>query len=107
MQLAKGQPYCERRFALRHGLAHVLAGHALERVWRQEGPSLEESVADLFALADLIPNRLLADRVDTWRLPEGRILAELMAEVLQFAPDWSPDKVLDRVRLRWALWLSG
>lgn len=107
MHLAKGQPYAERRFAMRHGLAHVLAGHAMDRVWRQDGPSMEESVADLFALADLMPDRELAGVVDGGTLSEPMLQAYLMARVLEYAPSWEPAKVLDRVSLRWALWLAG
>lgn len=106
MHLAKGQPYVERRFAIRHGLGHVLAGHAMERVWRQEGSSMEEAVADLFALADLLPDRELAHIVDA-DVSEMMIRAHLMGRVLEHAPNWTPDKVLERVSLRWALWLAS
>lgn len=106
MQLAKGQPYAERRFAIRHGLGHVLAGHAMERVWRQEGPSQEEAVADLFALADLMPDRELAKLVDDG-MSETMTRAYLLGRILEYAPYWPTEKVLDRVNLRWALWLIG
>jgi uncharacterized protein DUF955 len=105
MHLAKGQPYAERRFAMRHGLAHVLAGHAMDRVWRQTGPSMEEAEADLFALADLMPDRELAGVVDA-HLSDDMLRAYLMARILEYAPHWMPERVLDRVNLRWALWLN-
>lgn len=107
MHLRKGQPYAQRRFAARHGLAHVLAGHALDNVWSREGgPSQEERVADLFALADLMPDREL-DPVMTSGMTASFIRAHMMAQVLEFAPQWDPPKLIDSVNLRWALWLAA
>ena len=52
----------QRRFALRHGTAHVIGGHVNEVSYlsnRNDFTTHEERVADLFALADLVPWYLL------------------------------------------------
>src|SRR5579859_5190952 len=58
MLVEKSQLPGEKRFAVRHGLGHVLAGHVAEVSFAHDGhdwSAHEESVADLFAWADLIP----------------------------------------------------
>lgn len=91
-----------RSLALRHGLAHLVAGE-LEA---GEGAdirfmssildhmTLEERRADLFALADLIPDREVVGRSAEW----------LAGEISGYAPAWSADRLFDRTTLRLALW---
>lgn len=96
----------ERRFAVRHGLAHVLMGDVGEggfarsrHDWRQP----EEVIADLFAWADLIPDRMLEER-----RAAGYSRAELegwtIGEMQRYTPGWAPERILDRMALRHYLW---
>lgn len=102
MLVSREQPPGARRFALRHGLAHVLAGHtsAAEHVHAlADWSSWEESLADLFALLDIAP---------AWQLEELRAAgysAEeverwLYAEIARWTTGWLPERLRDRVRLR-------
>jgi hypothetical protein len=89
----------ERTFALRHELAHVLAGDADGAVFLSEQgwEAREERIADLFALADLVPGWWLA------QLAEGgarAIAAEVAAAVAEFAEGWPRERGIDRARLR-------
>lgn len=94
-------PPALRGLALRHGLAHLVAGELEAGIGAEirfmssvsDWMALEERRADLFALADLIPDRLLRDD------PEW-----LAAEISLLAPDWPADRLFDRVGLRLALW---
>ncbi len=99
----------ERRFAARHGLAHVLAGDSQQRMyarsdhdWRKDA----EGVADLFAIADLIPDRMIREAlaaglspVETERWMQG--------EIWRYVPSWSPARLEDRAELRMALFQEG
>lgn len=84
LQLNRAQPPAHRRFALRHGLAHVLAGHVADLSFAHDGHHWmcwEERVADAFALADLVPERI-GDRA---------------AEVRKYCPEWSEYRLRDRL----------
>jgi hypothetical protein len=104
-------PY--RRLAMRHGLAHVVAGE-LEGD-HDAGPrflssfqdyfSLEERRADLFALADLIPDRELVPAIRAQPSPLGA-LWWMVGQVQQFATGWPKDRLEDRARLRWELFFA-
>jgi hypothetical protein len=95
---------------MRHGLAHLVAGELAE----EEGAglrfmssildhmTLEERRADLYALADLLPDRTLAGAVITEPSPE-RGLRWMEGQVQQFAATWSRERVRDRAQLRWDL----
>ena len=95
----------ERRFAIRHGLAHVLAGHVDEISFARDGHDwrgFEESVADLFAIADLVPDRMLREAeeaglnpVETGRWVQG--------EIWRYVPNWPDARIQDRAALRLAL----
>ena len=100
-------PALERRFALRHGLAHLVAGEldgAEVRFMSSvlDFMAIEERRADLFALADLVPDRTLLELER-----KGYTLDErarwLWCELKRFAPAWSTVRVADRVGLRLAL----
>lgn len=93
-----------RALALRHGLAHLIAGE----LDAEQGVEIRfmsttldwttqsERRADLFALADLIPDREMRDDPD-W----------LTAEIGAFAADWSSERLFDRASLRLLLWRNG
>lgn len=93
-----------KRLALRHGLAHLVAGE-LEP---EEGAgvrfmssvtdwmTLEERRADLFALADLVPDRVLTE----WRARGLALEAAVAREIRRYAPAWPAGRVGDRVALR-------
>ena len=62
LQVNHQQSRVARRFALRHGLPHVLAGHVSDLTFPHDGhhwSTPEEELADAFAFGDLIPRRLV------------------------------------------------
>lgn len=92
----------DRQFAIRHELAHVIAGEVDEPTFLSDDSYMghSERVADLFALADMVPGWLLRymrrDRV-RWR----DILAELRGAIqTHCAGDWPADRLDDRAVLR-------
>ncbi|HEX8906019.1 MAG TPA: hypothetical protein VF771_14320 [Longimicrobiaceae bacterium] len=91
----------ERCFALRHQVAHVLAGHAHGSVCLpHEGyarPS--ERLADLFALADAVPGWWIS-RVVRERCSRGAVQAAIARCVAELVPAWPAERVEDRVMLR-------
>lgn len=90
------------RFALRHGVGHVVGGHVTEPRYlsdRNEIMHFEERVADLFALADLVPFYVIDDRRrqrQGWRV----IRHELCKEIRHFTVEWPEGRVADRADLR-------
>lgn len=96
----------DRVFAIRHELGHVLAGHVEEPTFLSEDDyrSRQERVADLFALADLVPGwslGMMRRRRAGWR----RILAEIRREIdAGIAKSWPEERTQDRARLRLALY---
>lgn len=101
LQISRSAPRQMQRLALRHGLAHVVAGELEGEQGREirmmsslhDWMAMEERRADLFALADLIPNRVLG----------GLTLGELEREIRQFAPLWPATRIADRGLLRMML----
>jgi hypothetical protein len=92
----------ERAFALRHELGHVLAGDAEEPVRLVDRGYLTwaERLADLFALADLVPGRLIAT-LRRIRMPWADVRREIERLICDdWGPDWHPARVDDRARLR-------
>lgn len=94
----------QRRLAARAALAHLLAGHAGDAaVLPSPVPEPLARLADLVALADLVPFWQLADARRRgrlgWRALAGHA-AELAAAI---ASDWPPERVADRGLLRVAL----
>jgi hypothetical protein len=94
----------ERTFALRHELAHVLAGDADGAVFLADDgwTAREERTADLFALADLVPGWWIAQLLGA--VPGRELAAEVAQAVGEFAQGWPTERVLDRVRLRLRLY---
>lgn len=91
-----------RDFRLRHALGHVLDAHTpVSRAVAdsQDWYGYEESVADLFALMDLLPDATL----DEWAA-QGRTESEMMwaafCETKRYCPRWSKARIEDRLRLR-------
>lgn len=106
MYIRRGLPVPVRRCAMRHGLAHVLDGHLLRKGRKQTTRGqyhlgYEERVADLFALADLIPDQAIA------RQAASRRLAWLRRRVSRLFPAKMPRaRLYDRAVLRLALFNS-
>jgi len=98
LQLDRYQPRLERRFALRHGLAHVLAGHVADLTYAHDGhhwENPEEQLADAFALADLIPDRMLREvKAVGFRGPH--LKRWVRAQISRYAPGWPDGRVGDR-----------
>ena len=93
-----------RAFAVRHELAHVFAGDADGLTFLHEAGhmTIAERVADLFALADMLPDGLI-DNMQAALASETEAVTELRGLVGPFAADWPVDRVDDRVYLRRAL----
>jgi hypothetical protein len=101
MQINHQQTAGEKRLAMRHGLSHVLAGDVSDFCSHRDHhwSTHEESVADLFALADLVPDRELGNlRTAGYSLDEVRHW--IWCEIKRYAPDWPSERVDDRVHLR-------
>ena len=88
-------------FTLRHELAHVLAGEVSHALFLATADTLSysERRADLFAIADLVPARMLTHLRGT-----GRRWSVLELEVQQafreLTGGWSAQRVQDRAALR-------
>lgn len=95
----------DRLFAVRHELAHVLAGDAEYAVFLADDGFLApaERAADLFALADLVPGWWIAD-LRRERLPWTRVRAEIALAVAEYAETWPAARFGDRARLRLRLY---
>ncbi len=91
----------DRLFAFRHEIAHVLAGDVEGAVFlADEGyMALPERIADLFALADLVPGWWIAD-VRKGQTPWRRVRAEITLAVAEYAESWTGERLEDRVELR-------
>ena len=93
-----------RRFALRHGMGHVVAGHVTApRFLTANGDWMApgERVADLFALADLVPFHQVAAlrRGNGWRVVRDQVAALVRMHTL----GWPAERVADRAAMRVAL----
>ncbi|MBK7716808.1 MAG: ImmA/IrrE family metallo-endopeptidase [Gemmatimonadetes bacterium] len=109
MQIDKHLTTAERRFAMRHGLAHVLDGHLRDLAPAADSghwETYEEAVADLFAMVDLVPDHQLDTLVQA-----GAAHQELESSVREvtrkYAPDWPEERLAQRVGLRVRTYLSG
>lgn len=100
LQLSKDQHHDARRFALRHGLAHVLAYHT-DIASPDDGSwhSFEETVADLFAIVDIIPDVKLEELREAG-YSEREIEHWCYGEIAMWTCDWPGERITDRVRLR-------
>lgn len=100
IQLAKQQHAGARRFALRHGLAHVLGGHT-ENASADDGhwSGFEERVADLFACMDVLPDWRL-EQLHAAGYDDQAIDHWCYQELSAWTCDWDPERLRDRVWLR-------
>jgi hypothetical protein len=96
-----------RRFALRHGLGHIVAGHVTHPVYlsldRNDFMAHEERVADLFALADLVPAAMIEDLRSArtgWQAIDHAIRRSIVFHTL----NWPTERVADRAELRITLY---
>ena len=99
----------EKRFAIRHGLAHVLDGHVAEIAYCHDGHDplgYQECVADLFAAVDLIPNRAIRELVTAGYTLDER-LHWMWCELKRYAPRWPTARIADRVGLRLTFYQMG
>jgi hypothetical protein len=97
----RGAERTDRFFALRHELAHVLAGDTDGAVFlADEGyMAAPERAADLFALADLVPGWWIAE-LRRGRAPWRAVTAEIALAVAEYAERWPEERRDDRARLR-------
>jgi hypothetical protein len=97
----RGAERTDRQFALRHELAHVLAGDTEGPVYLVETGSmtLPERVADLFALSDLVPGWWIAD-VRRGPTPWRTVCAEITLAIAEYAESWPAERLADRAGLR-------
>lgn len=89
-----------RRYALRHGLGHVLAGHTClggqrDRDWTAR----DEAVADLFALIDVVPSWRLGELIAAG-YEQSEVERWVYAEVARWTSGWSSERLASRVWLR-------
>lgn len=91
----------DRWFALRHELAHVMAGDTDGAVFlADEGyMAAPERAADLFALADLVPGWWIAE-TRRGRTPWATVRAEIALAVAEYAEGWPAERLTDRAALR-------
>lgn len=91
----------DRQFALRHEIAHVLAGDAEGVVFLTDAGdmTLPERVADLFALADLVPGWWIAE-VRRGQTPWRAVRGEVTLAVAEYAESWTVERLEDRAELR-------
>lgn len=101
----RGASRVDRQLAIRHELAHVARAdveeitYMTERDYRSHG----ERVADLVALADLVPARIIAF-MRKRRVPWRAVLEEVQGAIETYASSWTSDRVEDRAALRVALY---
>lgn len=95
----------DRFFALRHEVAHVLAGDTEGAVYLADEGCMTacERAADLFALADLVPGWWIAG-VRRGRTPWREVLREIRLAIETYAGRWPARRLDDRAALRLRLW---
>lgn len=102
-----------RSIALRHGLAHLVAGELAVGDGSDirfmssilDYMTLEERRADLFALADMVADWMVEGLFASGAAAD-RVERELRRHVKALAPEWPAARVRDRTRLRLALFES-
>lgn len=106
MTVSSTLTYDRRRFATRHGLGHVVAGHVSELSFlsaSRDHTTLEERVADTFALADVVPWWRL-DELRRGRASVGQVKQLLCRVLRQNTVGWPEARVIDRANLRMRLY---
>jgi hypothetical protein len=94
----------DRVFAIRHEIAHVVAGECDEAVFlADEGyMSSSERVADLFALSDLVPGWWI-ETLRRGHTPWRDVREEVVLAISEYAEDWCAERLHDRATLRLAM----
>jgi hypothetical protein len=91
----------QRRLALRRALAHVLCGHVGEYTPLPfPAPPSASRVADVFALADLIPFWQLHDWRRKGKLGWAGVVEEATRIAIAIAGDWSRVRASDAAKMR-------
>lgn len=86
---------------IRHELGHVMAGDVDEPTFMDDHDlSWTERVADLFALADVIPAGMIRNWMAPGRPRWAQLTRDIAGLVAGFAPGWSERRTADRARLR-------
>ncbi len=96
----------QRRFALRHGMAHVAAGHVRPTAFltsRADPADPAERVADLFALADLVPFWEIGD-LRRSHASWSAVRAYIGRALAHFTVRWTTERIIDRAATRVALY---
>ena len=100
LQVNHAQPRRAQRFALRHGLAHVLAGHVSDLTFAHDGrhwSTPEEELADAFAFADLIPVRMIYEaQASGFRGID--LVRWTRAEIRRYCRGWPEERIHDRLQ---------
>lgn len=92
-------------FGVRHELGHRLAGDVDELTFLDSrSEAWSERVADLFALADLVPGGEIARLRRLLRLPWKDVVAGVQEWAEMYGGAWEPARLRDRARLRVMLW---
>jgi hypothetical protein len=95
----------QRRLVVRAALAHCAAGHGGEHEpLASPAPEPAARLADVAALADLIPFWQVADLRRRGRMGWGAIAAHVAEAARGIAGDWEEPRAEDRGRLRVALY---
>jgi hypothetical protein len=104
----RGSERTARVFALRHELGHVLAGDVDGAVFLADtgymAPS--ERIADLFALADLVPGWWI-EWVRAGGAPAQEVRSDVVQAVAEYAEDWPLRRLRDRAALRLRLFRAA
>ena len=107
MQIDKHLSTSERRFAMRHGLAHVLDGHLRDLAPAADGGdwrTYEEAVADLFALVDLVPDHQL-DNFAKLTTGQSELEEAVLQEMRKYVPEWPGERLCHRASLQVRMYL--
>ncbi len=102
----RGAERSDRAFALRHEVGHVLAGDVEGAIFLSSGEghmTPEERIADLFALADLVPGWWIEWVCGGENDPDS-LGGEIAQAIAEYAEGWPEDRTVDRARLRLLLY---
>ena len=95
----------DQALTVRHELAHVLTGEVAEPTYLTAADTLSHSerVADLFAVADLVPTWYVR-QLRQKRRPWNRVELEIKQAFRELTAGWSEQRLNDRARLRLLLY---
>ncbi len=101
----KDRPRTDRLFIVRHEVKHVVSeevGAEAVYLLADHGMAFPERTGDLFAMADLIPGRVIRDlRRGRYPMRWAHVVEELEDIIRTLITDeWDEERVQDRARLR-------